>query len=335
MDLSIIIVNWNSKEYLRRSIASVLSETSGLEFEIIVVDSASFDGCAEMLRSDFPKVKFIQSQENLGFSKANNLAFEATTGEVLLFLNPDTETVDGAVTSLYTSLKTLPRAGAIGCKLLNSDGSLQTSCVQAFPTIMNQILGAEVLRRLAPRSRLWGIRALIENSPTPQEVDMVSGACLMMRRSVFQKIGLFSTDYFMYAEDVDLCYKARRRGFVNYYYGEATVIHHGGGSSQNTRSNFANIMALESLGKFLKKSRGPSYSARYRMAVASAALARVVFLLGLYPSLLATKRAANWRNSYIKWCAIFRWSLGQDRCPRPSGASKQTATGRPPGQFMN
>ena len=91
MDLSIIIVNWNSKEYLKKCIASILAETHGIEFEIVVIDSASFDGCGEMLREHYPQVRFIQSQENLGFSRANNLAFQSSTGECVLFLNPDTE----------------------------------------------------------------------------------------------------------------------------------------------------------------------------------------------------------------------------------------------------
>jgi N-acetylglucosaminyl-diphospho-decaprenol L-rhamnosyltransferase len=323
MELSIIIVNWNSKDYVRKCLDSILAETRDLDYEIIVIDSASFDGCAEMIQAHFPEVRFIQSQENLGFSRANNVAFQATSGEYLLFLNPDTEVVGAAIGSLYAALKSLPQAGAIGCKLLNSDGTLQTSCVQAFPTIMNQILGAEALRRLAPRSRLWGMSALFEETAAPVEVDMVSGACLMMRRSVFKRIGLFSTDYFMYAEDVDLCYKARRCGFTNYYFGLATVIHHGGGSSQQARSNFSNIMTTESIWKFLKTSRGVSYCAGYRLAVAGAALVRVAVLVGLSPGMLALSGASRWSASCSKWWAVFLWSLGVTRWPGRYGGSRQ------------
>ncbi len=327
MDLSIIIVNWNSKEYLRKCVGSILAETRGLEFEITVIDSASFDGSEEMVRKEYPQVKFIQSRENLGFAKSNNLALQAAGGEFVLFLNPDTEIVGASINLLYTALKSLPNAGAVGGKLLNSDGTVQTSCVQAFPTIMNQILGAEALRRLTPRSRLWGMRALFENAAKPVEVDMVSGACLMMRRSVFQEIGLFSTDYFMYAEDVDLCFKARRSGFTNYYFGQASVIHHGGGSSQQARGNFSNIMAIESIWKFLKNSRGVSYCACYRLAVAGAALVRVAFLVGLSPGLLALSGASRWSASCSKWFAIFRWGLGLSRWPGRYGGSGQPAVG--------
>jgi GT2 family glycosyltransferase len=316
MELSIIIVNWNSMEYLRKCVRSIQAETQGLEFEIIVIDSASFDGCAEMLRMEFPHVRFIQSQENLGFSKSNNLACLSATGESVLFLNPDTEIVGPAINVLHSTLKSLPAAGAVGGKLLNTNGTVQTSCVQAFPTILNQLLSAEALRQLTPKARLWGMRAIFENGGKPSEVEMISGACLMMRRSVFEKIGQFSEEYFMYAEDVDLCYKARRLGMTNYYFGEAVIVHHGGGSSQLARSNFSNIMMTESIWQFLKKWHGGIYSFCYRLVLIGAALIRVSLLIILSPMLLLKSGVARWRASCSKWFAIINWGLGLSRWTR-------------------
>ena len=310
MDLSIIIVNWNSKEYLCKCVASILAGTRNLEFEIIVIDSGSFDGCAEMLRNEFPQVQFIQSRENLGFAKANNLAFQSATGESILFLNPDTEIVGPAINLLHSALKMFPDAGAVGGKLLNSDGTVQTSCVQAFPTILNQCLSAEALRRLTPKARLWGMRAIFEYDGKPSAVEMVSGACLMIRRSVFEKIGQFSTDYFMYAEDVDLCYQCRKLGFNNYYFGDAVVVHHGRGSSQQARSNFSNIMMMESIGQFLSKWRGGGYSNCYRLVLSGAALIRVTLLVILSPVLLIRNGVSRWKASCSKWFAVFNWGLG-------------------------
>lgn len=310
MDLSIIIVNWKSKEYLRNCLASILAETEELNYEIVVIDSASFDGAGEMLAREFPQVQFIQSQENLGFSKANNVAFQASTGEVLLFLNPDTELVGPAINQLYTTLRELPNAGIVGARLLNTDGSLQTSCVQAFPTILNQLLNAEALRRLTPGARLWGMRALFALGQKPEPVEMISGACMMMRREVFERTGQFSLDYFMYAEDTDLCFKSRQLGLVNYYVGGAVIVHHGGGSSQQARSNFANVMVFESNSRFLKKWRGASYSFGYRIAMSGAALVRVVTLILLSPVLLVLKGVGRWRSACSKWLAIFRWGIG-------------------------
>lgn len=310
MDLSIIIVNWKSKDYLRKCVASIYAETKGFNFEIVVIDSASFDGSGEMLAQEFPQVRFIQSQENLGFSKANNVAFQASTGEVVLFLNPDTEVVGPAINKLFTALQELPNIGIVGARLLNTDGSLQTSCVQAFPTILNQLLNAEALRRLTPEANLWGMRALFSPEQRPAPVEMISGACMMMRREVFERIGQFSLDYFMYAEDTDLCFKARRLGLTNYYVGTAVVVHHGGGSSQQARSNFANVMVFESNSRFLRKWRGNIYSRCYRLVMGAAALVRFLILVVLSPVLLAVKGVARWKSACSKWLAIFRWGIG-------------------------
>ena len=313
MQLSIIIVNWKSKDYLRKCVASVFAQTSGIDFETVVIDSASFDGAGEMLAKEFPKVRFIQSEDNLGFSKANNRAFEDSTGDVVLFLNPDTELVCNAINTLLDAMKTLLDAGAVGCKLLNTDGSIQTSCVQAYPTILNQVLSADAFRRMTPNSSLWGMRAILEASPKPQIVEMISGACLMMRRDVFKKIGQFSTEYFMYAEDVDLCFKAQQAGYRNYYCSEAVVIHHGGGSSQQARSNFSSIMMIESISQFLKKTRGGVYSLCYRMVLGLSALMRVMVLVVLSPIILLKNGSARWSSACSKWWAIFRWGFGLSR----------------------
>jgi GT2 family glycosyltransferase len=327
VELSIIIVNWKSKDYLRKCLASVLAETRGIEFEIIVIDSASFDGSEEMVRQEFPEVRFIQSQENLGFSKSNNRAFAESRGDVVLFLNPDTELVGPAINRLYDAMKALPNAGAVGGKLLNTDGTIQTSCIQAYPTILNQVLSAEALRRLTPRSRLWGMRAIFEASLKPVVVEMISGACLLMRRTVFEKIGQFSTEYFMYAEDVDLCYKAEQAGFSNYYFGEAVVVHHGGGSSQQARSNFSSVMMIESISQFLKKSHGNVYSLCYRLVLGGSALIRVVVLVLLSPLLLLKSGVARWKSACSKWLAIFNWGLGLSRWPKQYRRTETASVG--------
>ncbi|MBE0540481.1 MAG: glycosyltransferase family 2 protein [Verrucomicrobia bacterium] len=309
MDLSVIIVNWNSREYLRKCVASIVAQTHGLEYEIIVIDSASYDGSDQMLRDEYPQVRFIQSRENLGFARANNQAYAISRGEYLLFLNPDTEVVGPAINVLHSALKCLPDAGAVGGKLLNTDGTLQTSCVQAFPSILNQLLNVEAFRRLTPRARLWGMRAVFESNGKPSKVEMISGACLMMRRSVFERVGRFSPDYFMYAEDVDLCYKARQAGFTNYYLGDAVVVHHGGGSSQQARSNFSNIMMCDSVWRLFKKTRGRLYGLAYRVAMLVSAVVRLAVLVVLFPAVQARRHRQAWRAAIRKWNAVMAWSL--------------------------
>ena len=153
MDLSIIIVNWNSADVSARLPRLDLPFRAGIEFEVIVVDNASNDHCEQMLREEFPGVIFVQSGANLGFARANNLGFSHSTGEILLFLNPDTEVSDDSIVRMAHCLRATEGAAAVGARLLNTDGTLQTSCVQSFPTIANQLLDFDFLRRKFPTSR--------------------------------------------------------------------------------------------------------------------------------------------------------------------------------------
>lgn len=310
MDLSIVIVNWNSKDYLQQCIASILHSTSETKFEIVVIDGGSFDGSGEMLKQCYPQVKFIQSDKNLGFAKANNIAFKASSGSHILFLNPDTEVVVPAIDILFDQMKKLSGAGAIGCKLLNADGSVQTSCIQSFPTILNQLLDSEFLRALFPKSRLWGMASLLGATNGPAAVEVLSGACIMMRRSLFEEIGQFSEDYFMYAEDIDLCYKVRQAGYENYYIPTATVFHFGGGSTQQRPSDFAVVMMRASVWRFLRKTRGEMYGSGYRYSMLISAIGRIVCLLVLLPHYLVRGRLASWKSSARKWWVISVWSMG-------------------------
>jgi GT2 family glycosyltransferase len=313
VDLSIIIVNWNSKDYLKRCITSILKTTFGIEYEIVVIDSASFDGCGEMLREQYPQVQFIQSDKNLGFAKANNEAFKVSRGRNLLFLNPDPELVSPAVNAMYDCVRSLPNAGAVGCKLLNADRSVQTSCVKSFPTILNQFLDSEVLRALWPKSFLWGMSVLFGAGNEPEQIEALSGACLMLRRSVFERVGLFSEEYFMYGEDVDLCHKVRRAGYQNLYVPRATVVHFGGGSTKRALSDFSEIMIRESNWRFLRKTRGRFYGVGYRSGTLFSSIARIVVLMMLPAGRIVCQRGDSLKTSLRKWRAILSWSLGFER----------------------
>lgn len=310
LDLSIIIVNWNSVEYLDKCIASVLKSLSGIAYEIVVIDGGSFDGCKQMLLEFYPQVRFIQCDDNLGFAKLNNKAYQIAQGRYLFFLNPDTEIVEKAVNILFDQLENLPEAGAVGSRLLNGDRSVQTSCIQSFPTIMNQFLDAEMLRLLWPQAHLWGNGILFSGVKEPQQIDVISGACIMVKRDVFEQVGLFSEDYFMYAEDLDLCYKIKALGYENYYIPLAEVIHYGGGSTKKTTSIFSTVMMRESIWKFLRKTRGNCYGLWYRITMFLLASLRLLVLLGLWFPELLRRRQVTWRFLFNKWKAILVWSLG-------------------------
>ena len=309
MNLSIVIVNWNSREHLRACLASIAASVRRVSYETIVIDAASFDGCGEMLAEQYPQVRFIQADTNLGFARANNRAAEDAVGDYLLFLNPDTEVLGAAIDVMYEALTTLPEAGVVGCRLLNADRSLQSSCVQSFPTIANQALDSEFLRKRWPKSSLWGMAALFEGGARPREVQGISGACLMIRRATFEHVGRFSDDYFMYAEDIDLAYKVQRAGHRNYYVPGATVVHFGGQSSQQAANVFAAVMIPEAIRRFLRKTRGSAYSIMYQGMMLVAATARLS-LLGL--AWVGGSRGPSSLASCRKWLAILRWSVGRN-----------------------
>jgi GT2 family glycosyltransferase len=311
MDLSIIIINWNSVDFLRKCLASVYAHTKGFGFEVLVVDNASFDGCDDMIREEFPSVRFIQSQENLGFARGNNLGFEHSTGEGLLFLNPDTEVVGAALEDMVVLLKALPDAGAMGPKLLNSDLSIQTSCLQSFPTTDHQVLDAEYLRQLFPRWSLWGNRTLFEGTRRPVPVEGISGACLLVKRSVFERVGGFTPDYFMYAEDMDLCYKIHKAGWKNYYVPCATVVHHGG-QSTTARSDkqFSSVMMRESIKHFMRVHYGELYARLFQSATACIAFCRMCLLAMAMAFPWPPQQKQSLSLSFRKWRRVCRWAFG-------------------------
>jgi GT2 family glycosyltransferase len=296
-DVSIIFVNWNSVDYARDCVRSIREFTHGLSLELIVVDNASPDGRAPELKAEFPEITLIESKENLGFARANNLGFRHSTGHYLLFLNPDTKLVTPAINLLVESAKTLPQAGLLGCRLLNGDLSFQTTSVQKFPTILSQMFDYRPAEEEAP--------AWVEAKSLA--VEMVSGACMLMPREVFIRVGMFSEDYFMYAEDVDLCHAVRRLGLKVYYCGEPTIVHFGGGSSSQTGvEQFVVVTQKTAIMQFCRKTHGPLYAWLYRILMGSAAVGR----MALIGALLPFSRRPNLRWSMRKWIAVFKWAIG-------------------------
>jgi N-acetylglucosaminyl-diphospho-decaprenol L-rhamnosyltransferase len=310
MDVSIIFVNWNSVGFLKEAVSSIYQFTHAIQFEIIVVDNASAEPGLEGLIGDFPSIKLIRSPENLGFSRANNLGFENSSGKYLLFLNPDTKLTTPAINIMLKAIEQLPDAGALGCKLLNTDLSLQTSCVQPFPSIWNQITDTDYVQ---DRWLQRVVSSAFETDRGEQSVigvEMVSGACLMIERSAFAKAGMFSDEYFMYADDLDLCFKLSELGRRNYFVPAAVVIHHGGKSAGRKVRGWAVMAKFNSISKFFRKTRGPVYAGCYRLAMGVVAAVRLVILsiMLLTSSLIRGRQSI--KGSMVKWSAVLRWSAG-------------------------
>jgi N-acetylglucosaminyl-diphospho-decaprenol L-rhamnosyltransferase len=307
MDLSIICVNWNSVDYLRECIASIHEHTQGLEFEIIVVDNASPQRDVDILKEEFPDIRILKSQENIGFAKANNCGFRHSTGEYVMFLNPDTKLMERSINIMVEAIKSLPDAGIVGCKLLNADLSVQLSSIQKFPTILNQALDAEYLQLRWPHCPLWEIAPLFSDEAKLQRVEVISGACMLLRRSVFDRVGMFSEDYFMYAEDLDLNFKVKRAGFTNYYVGGTKIIHYGGKSSSRQQvSQWSTILKHRAMRRLFRKMRGRPYEWMYRAAMGCVALGRLSILAVMFPF----GDRESLRHSADKWKTILRCAIG-------------------------
>jgi N-acetylglucosaminyl-diphospho-decaprenol L-rhamnosyltransferase len=324
MDLSIIIVNWNSLAFLQPCLASIYGQVRGVTFEVIVIDNASPDGGdIDTLKPEFPEVITIKSTVNLGFAGANNEAFRRSTGDYVLFLNPDTEVVGDAVQGLLQDARAIPDAGVVGCKLLNTDRSIQTSSIQKFPTILNQMIDFEYFRLRWPSCPLWDISALFATGDKPAPVEIISGACMLLKREVFERAGLFTEDYFMYAEDWDLCYKVTRLGLKNYYLGSHEVVHHGGQSSNKVAvSHWSVIMRAKAVQKFCTKNHGAVYGWFFRAGMGSIALGRLVVLSisKLFRGDDSRKQAVNYASS--KWFAVLKWSCGFDSSAMRSATNR-------------
>lgn len=311
MDLSIITVNWNSTDFLLECVASIQKNTNKCRYEIIVVDNASAKEDVDKLKRSLPEVSIITSQENLGFAGANNLGFKHSTGECVLFLNPDTKLVGPAIDIMVESIRSLPDAGIVGCRLLNRDLSVQLTSIQKFPTILNQMLDLEYLQVRWPHCPLWEMAPLFSDEAKLVKVEMISGACMLLRREVFEQVGMFSEEYFMYAEDVDLNYTINRAGLTNYYVGEAVIVHYGGGSSSRQETNhWATIMKYRAMRRLFAKTRGRLYGALFRVAMGFAAVGRLTLLALAYPLGNIVWKRESMRVAFDKWKIILQWALG-------------------------
>lgn len=312
MELSIIFVNWNSVDYLRECLASIYQNTQEISFEIIVVDNASQRDSVETLQDQFPEIILIKSASNLGFAGANNLGFKRSTGAYVLFLNPDTKLVGPTINLMMGYMRRLPDAGIVGCKMLNPDRSVQITSIQKFPTILNQVVNIEALHLLWPRCPLWDIGPLFAKDVKLVTAEVIPGACMLLKRDVFERVGMFSEDYFMYAEDLDLNYKLKRAGRTNYYLGEAVIIHYGGGSSSQQKVNqWATIMKYRAMTRYFRKTRGPFYETMYRAAMGCSAVGRLTILSLMYACRGLVSDRESLRSAIHKWRTILKWAIGR------------------------
>ncbi|MDX1523670.1 MAG: glycosyltransferase family 2 protein [Anaerolineae bacterium] len=286
VDLSVIIVNWNTRELLAICLESVAS-SANLEIaaeatrntaapenftaETWVVDNVSTDGSAQMVQKCFPWVNLIENRQNVGFAGANNQAICQSTGHYVLFLNPDTEVKPDALETLIRFLEKHPQAGAVGPHTLNGDGTLQTSCYPV-PTLARELWRLFHLDALHAYGT-YSMKTWVLDQP--RQVDALLGACLLVRREVLDQIGLLDEQYFIYSEEIDLCYRIQKAGWKLYWVPEAKIIHYGGQSTQQVRTKMF-LQLYRSKLLFFRKHYGWLAAQIYKLIILFAALGRIL-----------------------------------------------------------
>ena len=245
MDLSVIIVNYNTYEYTKNCIESVLNADDDLngerlEFEVILVDNASKDGSIEWLEKEYndePKVLIIKNDENLGFSAANNIGLQEAQGTYLLLLNSDTVIAPDALVKTIGFMDNHPECGALGACVRLADGTLDHACKRSFPTPSSSLFHMLKLDKAFPGNRTFGAYDMtwVDEDATA-EIDCTTGAYMCVSREVYEKTGGLDEDYFMYGEDIDWCYRIKQDGYKVVYYPEIRVTHFKKGSWTGKRN---------------------------------------------------------------------------------------------------
>jgi GT2 family glycosyltransferase len=285
-DISLILVSFNTREVLRESLQSVEREKGDLRIEVFVVDNNSKDGSVEMVGTEFPHVKLLRSEVNLGFGAANNLALELARGRYIVLLNSDAFLCPGSLRIAFEHMEGRLSVGLAGGRLVGRDFSLQPSA-RMFPTILSDLLVLTGLAHKFPKSRFFGRFDRTWADPMqPAEVDWVPGAFSIIRRDALLKVGFFDPDFFLYSEEVDLCRRIQQAGFKIMYWPDIVVIHIGGESSRQIKT-----LEMSSAGAQLIRWRMRSTLLYYRKHHGSAAWRAKILELALY-------RLTALRNSF-------------------------------------
>ena len=310
MDLSIIIVNWNTRELLEKCLGSVAARQGRLAVQTIVVDNNSADGSREMVARQFPEVRLINSGGNIGFGRGCNLGVQQAAAPLVLFLNPDTEIRGDALEKMAGFMEANPSVGALNCKIREPSGSAFGPGLQWFPSPFTELARLFLVSR-ETQGRLSGL--LPYHDPEVSGfVKKLFGGCLLVRESVLARVGTFDERFFMYCEDVDLSRRITAAGWKLYYLSEAEIIHLGGGASSRAPGRFSVLMMCESFSKLMRKYHGRAGSLGYRAVAFLGAQFRLAVLLAMRAlmPLASAEDKAEIASSLRKYFTIIQWSVG-------------------------
>ncbi len=286
-DVTVVVVSLNTRELLAACLRSV-NESIGARFEVFVVDNGSSDGSPEMVEREFPAVRLIRNASNRGFAAANNVAIPMAAGRFVLLLNPDTVILPELLRDMVGFMDGHERTGICGPKVLFPDGRFQ-SCGYRFPTLLGEIRQSKNIDKVL--RRIVGSETPVEVKAGPFEVDWVDGCCLFIRRDVINQIGSLDEQYFLYAEELDWCFRARKAGWAIHALPQLTMIHHQGQSSAQM-SDFSLAHLVETRLRYYRKNHGLG------IAVATS----LVYVAGCLRQL-----NRNRRKETVKLRATLRW----------------------------
>lgn len=233
LKLSIIIVSYNTKNFLKDCLESIFQKIKKTSFEVLVVDNGSVDKSEEMVEKEFPLVRVIKNKENVGFAKANNQGIKEAKGEYIFLLNPDTLILDDNINELIDFFDSQKEIGIIGPKVLNADYSFQRQCKRGWPTFWNSFCYVsglwKILNKTPWQKKVFGGYFLLDkNENEISEVQQISGSAMIVRKKVFEQVGLLDENYFLYWEDSDFCFRVQEKNWKIYYYPFFRVLHYGG-----------------------------------------------------------------------------------------------------------
>lgn len=299
MDLSIIIISYNTKDLLRKCLLSIERAINDYSYEIIVVDNASSDGTVEMIKNEFPLVHLIINKENIGFAKANNYGIQYAKGRYILLLNSDAILHTNCLNKMIKFMEMQKNAAALSPKVLNLDDTLQSKG-NHFPSLTKALLLILKINKILPKKYLYKIFPnLFWDENEIRKVDWISGCCMLIKKDALKEIGLLPESYFMYYEDLEWCLLAKNKGYDIWYYPKATITHI---SSSSPNNEIIKISVISTL-MFFRKHSSKFYGAIYLILELILALESLILNI-LFP--LSKKRIKNY---YIKFRFELRRSI--------------------------
>jgi GT2 family glycosyltransferase len=312
VDLSVVIVNWNTKDFLLRCLESVRQTVKGMEVEVFVVDNGSTDGSGGAVKERFPEIGLIENEMNLGFARGNNQALSRAAGKYLFLLNSDTQVKKGAIERLVSFMNAHPEVGMVGGQLLNSDGSKQNS-IANFPSLATELLNKNLLRWLFP-GRFPGKE---RDYPEPVEVDSVIGAGMMVRRDAIEQVGLLDEDYFLFLEETDWCYRMKKGGYKIYHVPQAEIYHFQGRSAEREKKR-ARAEYYRSRYHFFKKNGGSLQWSILLMGLIVRLSAELIFMS--VACLFTFFLIDRWKSKLSLYAYLLWWHLRF--CPKEMGLTQ-------------